>query len=62
MTHQIGSQGEVVEFEDKVGVMRLIYKVFGVDQVAINYRVDLCSTVDGFCMTNNLAFVMGASK
>ena len=50
------------EFEDKVKVTKLIYKGFGVNQVAINHSMDLCSTVDGFCMTNNLAFVMGGIK
>ena len=62
MTYRIGSHGEVAEFEDKVKVTKLIYKGFGIDQIAINHNVDLCLTVDGFCMTNNLAFVMGGIK
>ena len=62
MIHRIGSEGEVVEYEDNAKVTKLIYKGFGLEQVAINHSVDLCSTVDGFCFKNNLAFVMGGIK
>ena len=61
MKHYIRQHGEI-EFCNIPAGIHLIYKSFGLEEIAKRPKVDLCGTMDGFDVTKFLTFVMDGVK
>ena len=62
LKHYKGKHGEVVEFKDIGGTVKMIYDAFGLGEVAKNGSVDVCVTMDGTNLTKFLNFVIAGLK
>ena len=62
MQHCVALQDKVVEFKNMVDVTQKIYKAFQIDEVAKTQSIEVCFTMDGFNLTNNLTFIMTGLK
>ena len=62
MIHYVTKHGECLEYEDMKKFLYILFRAFGLTELAARRSVDIALTLDGLQLTKHLAFVMNGVK
>ena len=62
MIHYVTKHGECLEYEDMKKFLYILFRAFGLTELAARRSIDIALTLDGSQLTKHLAFVMNGVK